>query len=212
MAPTLLYVSVSPNGPNSSSRNVGETYVAAWKAAHPDGKVVERDLAANPLPVLDGEAIYAGYTPEEARSPSAKAKFAARMELINELLSADEVLVATPLWNWNVPGVLKNYVDLIIVPGVCDGDGTNKLAGKRVTCVVAMGGGGYSTEGKHRFGWDGATGYLRNVFTALGSTDVETLNCQWGLAGIVPAMAELVPVKAAELEAAKAAAAKRAGA
>ena len=212
MAPTLLYVSVSPNGAGSSSRAVGEAYVEAWKAAHPGGAVVARDLAANPVPGLDGEGLYAGYTPEDQRTPSAQAKHAARLALIAELTGADDIVVATPMWNWNVPGVLKNWVDQLVMPGVLDGDGTNKLAGKRVTVVVAMGGGGYSVEGKARFGWDGATGYLRNVFTALGSTDVVTLNCQWGLAGVVPSMAELLPVKTAELEAAKEAARKRAAA
>ena len=56
---TLLHIEVSPMGENSISRAVTAEFLDAWKASHPDGTVIERDLAANPVPVLDGEAIFA---------------------------------------------------------------------------------------------------------------------------------------------------------
>ena len=85
MSKTLLVIKVSPNGPNSISNSVLDAFVGAWKEKNADGKVVERDLSSNPVPFLDAEAIYAGYTPEDARSDGQKAKLAARMVLIDEL-------------------------------------------------------------------------------------------------------------------------------
>ena len=41
----LLVVEASPRGEYSISRNLARTFVEQWKVAHPDGEIVERDLA-----------------------------------------------------------------------------------------------------------------------------------------------------------------------
>lgn len=120
---TLLHIEVSPMGENSISRAVTAEFLEAWKAANPGGTIVERDLAANPVPVLDGEAIFADYTPEADRPATMAAKRALRQELIDEITGVDEIVVSTPLWNWSVPSTLKAYIDQIIIPGVLDGSG-----------------------------------------------------------------------------------------
>ena len=57
---TLLHLdsAVFPQG--SASREVTAAFFAAWREQHPDGQVVYRDLAANPLPHLDAPAVIAG--------------------------------------------------------------------------------------------------------------------------------------------------------
>ena len=65
---SLLHIEVSPGGEHSVSRSISSEFVAAWTAKNAGGNVIARDLAANPIPHLDGEAIFAGYTPEESRS------------------------------------------------------------------------------------------------------------------------------------------------
>lgn len=72
-------------------------------------------------------------------------------ELAQELLSATDVVIATPMWNWNCPAVLKAYIDAIIIPGVL-GAGEGKLAGKRITVVISQGG-AYGLEQASRQGW-----------------------------------------------------------
>lgn len=76
----LLHIEVSPTGNNSISRSISQDFVKSWSTAHEDGRLVLRDLAANPVPHLDIEAIYAGYTPESHRTASASAKHAYRLE------------------------------------------------------------------------------------------------------------------------------------
>eukprot|EP00599_Poterioochromonas_sp_BG-1_P015210 CAMPEP_0173158168 /NCGR_PEP_ID=MMETSP1105-20130129/16148_1 /TAXON_ID=2985 /ORGANISM="Ochromonas sp., Strain BG-1" /LENGTH=151 /DNA_ID=CAMNT_0014075949 /DNA_START=40 /DNA_END=491 /DNA_ORIENTATION=+ len=95
MPRTLLYISVSPQGPRSSSRNVADEFLKAYREKHADAKVIERDLNANPVPHLDGEAISAGYVPEEARSPGQREKHQYRLDLIHELVNADDILIST---------------------------------------------------------------------------------------------------------------------
>lgn len=207
---TLLHIEVSPGGEHSVSRAVSAEFVSAWKAAHTDGTVIARDFSTDPIPHVDGEAIFAGYTPEDQRSAGATAKWDYRMGLIKEITGVDEILISTPMWNWSIPSVLKAYFDQIIVPGVLDGSGAAGLTGKKVTFVVAHG--GSYAEGAPRFGWDYQTGYLKLVATALGATDVEVIMAELTLAGQVPGMEALVPNKEASLAAAKAAAKSRAAA
>ncbi len=204
---SLLHIEVSPMGENSITRAVTADFLEAWKAANPGGTIVERDLAANPVPVLDGEAIFADYTPEADRSESMAAKRALRQELIDEITGVDEIVVSTPMWNWSVPSTLKAYIDQIIIPGVLDGSGAAGLAGKKVTVIMSQG--GSYKPGAPREGWDFGSGYLNVVFTALGSTDVEVIVSEFGLAGIAPGMDEFVEARDASIAAAKAAAVAR---
>jgi FMN-dependent NADH-azoreductase len=57
---TLLRIDVSARAQGSYSRRVADRLEAAWRAAHPGGRVVGRDLAAAPPPHLDGAALDGG--------------------------------------------------------------------------------------------------------------------------------------------------------
>lgn len=208
--PTLLHVEVSPLKDNSVSREVSAEFITSWKAAHPAGTVVIRDLSANPVPHLDAETILAGYTPEGDRPATMAAKHDARIELVEEVLAADEIVISTPMWNWSLPSVLKAYFDQLIVPGRLDASGAQGLAGKRITFIVAQG--GSYAEGSPREGWDYLTGYLDHVATVLGSTDVNLVLAELTLAGVAPGMDDLVPMKQASIAAAKKLASERAAA
>lgn len=200
---TLLHIEVSPMGENSVSRKVSNEYLEAARAA--GREVITRDLNADPVPHLDAEAIFAGYTPEDQRSESAAAKWNYRMDLIKEITGVDEILISTPMWNWTIPSVLKAYIDQIVVPGVLDGSGADGLKGKKVTFVVAQG--GSYAPGAPRHGWDYTTGYLELVAKALGATDVQVILAELTFADIIESMKPLKP-KADESFANAAAAAK----
>lgn len=165
-------------------------------------------MAANPVPHLDMETIYAARTPESDRSASASAKHAYRADLSREILEADEVLIASPMWNWSIPSVLKAYFDQIIMSGTLDSNKAQGLKGKKITFVVAQG--GSYKPGTPREGWDHGTGYLEFLAHTLGSTDVEIILAELTLAGIAPGMESLVGAKAASIDAAREAARRRA--
>ena len=203
----LLYISVSPTGEYSTSRQVAAEFITTWKLTNPDSQVLERDLSKESIPHLDAEAIFANYTPVESQSPSMANKHHYRIDLINEILSVDEILISTPLWNWSIPSVLKAYIDQIVVTGVLD-NGKPGLTGKKVTYVIAQG--GSYKEGTPKAGWDFATGYLELVAKALGATDIETILAEFTLSGVAPGMDFLKDAKAKSLETALSAARKRA--
>ena len=87
--PTLLHLDSSPLE-SSISRELGREFVKTWKAAHTDGKVIYRDLAASPAKPLDAQWIGSAYTPDEARTKEQNDALTLSDELIAELEKANE--------------------------------------------------------------------------------------------------------------------------
>lgn len=197
----LLHLEVSPVGEHSISRSISREFLAAFIAKNPDAVIVSRDLAKDPVPHLDGEALFAGRTPEAERSASAQAKYEYRLGLVHEVNEAKHILISTPMWNYSTPSVLKAWIDQMIVSGV------TKVTGK-VTLVVSQG--GSYAPGAPRAGWDWETGYLKQVFESLGATDITIILSEFGLAGIVPALADFIDRKHESISGAKEAARLRA--
>lgn len=114
--PTLLQLDSSPL-PTSVSRELTREFVKAWEAAHPDGKVIYRDLAAAAPKPLDAAWIYSSFTPEAARTPEQVATLAVSEELIRELDEADEYVIGVAMHNFSIPSVLKLWIDQIARSG-----------------------------------------------------------------------------------------------
>jgi FMN-dependent NADH-azoreductase len=55
---TLLHLDSSPLE-SSVSRELTREFVNTWKASHPTGQVINRDLAANPPKPVDPFGLYA---------------------------------------------------------------------------------------------------------------------------------------------------------
>jgi FMN-dependent NADH-azoreductase len=177
----LLRVEVSPMGAHSNSKAVGDAFVEAYTAAHPDHTVRTRELGNNQVQHLDAEAIFFGHTPEDARSESMKAKNDVRLDLIKEITNADAILITTPMWNWTIPSSLKSYIDQLVYPGVFDPYYNRKLEGKKVTVCFSCGGHNYG-PGQDRESSDFGSKYLEFIFGKLGSTDVKVIRNEYGFA------------------------------
>ena len=167
----LLVVETSPRGEFSVSRTMTARFVDAWRAAHPGGEVVRRDLARTDLPFVTAPWLQAYFTPPEQHSPDMKAALALSDELIAEVLAADHIAIATPVYNYNVPAALKAWIDHIVRKGMTLGfEGQGLLTGKRATVLLASG--GVYTEGSPIRDRDITTAYLRLILRVIGITDV----------------------------------------
>lgn len=170
----LLVVETSPRGENSISRNLTRRYVARWQDAHPDGEVVIRDLMETNLPFVTAPWLHAYFTPSEQQTPEMKEVLSLSDELVAELIAADHVVIATPVYNYNVPAALKAWIDHIVRKGLTLGfDGKGLLLGK--TATVLMASGGVYTEGSPIRDRDIATQYLRLILNVIGITDVTVI-------------------------------------
>jgi len=167
----LLVVETSPRGDRSISRTMTRRFVTNWQAAHPSGELIERDLVETDLPFVTAPWLQAYFTPAEQHSPAMKEALRLSDQLVGEILAADHIVIATPVYNYNVPAALKAWVDHIVRKGLTLGtDGSGLVIGKKATVLLASG--GVYTEGSPIRDRDIATQYLRLILGVIGITDV----------------------------------------
>jgi FMN-dependent NADH-azoreductase len=171
---TLLHLNTSPLA-SSVSRELTREFVSNWKASHPTGQVIDRDLAANPPKPLDQATIYATFTPEEARQPEQKDLIAYSEEAIAELEQADEYVIGVAMHNFSIPAVLKLWIDQVVRRGRTFSYGAEGpkglLSGKKATVLVATG--GVYDAGSPYAAFNFIDPYLRTILGFIGITDVK---------------------------------------
>jgi FMN-dependent NADH-azoreductase len=176
---TLLRIDSSPLGSEASfSRQLSAEFVQHWQQAHPDGKVISRDLASTELPVVTAAWIGAAYTSEANLTANQRQILAMSNELIGELNAADEYVIGVPMHNFSIPSTLKLWVDQIVRAGKTftykDGAPSGLLRGKKVTFVIASG--GVYEQGSPLAAMNFAEPYLRSIFGFIGVTDATFIN------------------------------------
>ncbi|MET0339631.1 MAG: NAD(P)H-dependent oxidoreductase [Polyangiales bacterium] len=168
---TLLEITSSARGSASRSTQLAGEVVARLTERFPDARIVTRDVAATPVPVLDAAALAALGTPAEARTAAQREVVATHDALIAELQEADVVVLGVPMYNFFVPTQLKAWFDAVARAGVTFRYGPNGaeglLRGKKVYVVLGRG-------GVHRGQpSDLQTPFLQTILGFLGMTDVE---------------------------------------
>ncbi|EOX4448349.1 FMN-dependent NADH-azoreductase [Vibrio alginolyticus] len=133
-------------------------------------KLTVRDLAANPLPVLDFAVATALHATEDL-SQEQQAVVDLSDTLIEEVKAADTLVIAAPMYNFTIPTQLKNWIDLIARAGVTfkytENGVQGLIEGKKAIVVTTRG-------GIHKDSpTDNVTPYLRTVLGFVGITDVE---------------------------------------
>jgi len=115
---TLLNIRTSLFGATGQSSLLAQHFIADWVARDPDGRVVTRDLAAQPVPHLTAASFQAFATKPGERTAEQQAAVAYSDMLIEELKSADTVVLSVPMYNFSVPSTLRAYFDHIARAGV----------------------------------------------------------------------------------------------
>lgn len=174
---TMLRIDASPRVEGSHSRSLADELTSRWMAAHPDGTVVVRDLATDPVPHVTQDMLAAIMDPEYRNDPGKAASAALSDELIAQLKAADELVIATPMYNFTVPSGLKAWIDNIVRHGetfaVSDqGEYTGLLKTKKAWVVLSSG--GTFSEGPFA-AHDHLGPYLEGLLRFLGVADVTVL-------------------------------------
>jgi FMN-dependent NADH-azoreductase len=167
----LLLVQTSPRGEQSVSRNMTRHFLQEWRATHPQGQIVDRDLSATQLAFIDAAWLQAYFTPPSQHSADMIDTLRLSDEFVGELLATDHLVIATPVYNYNVPAALKTWIDCIVRKGITLGfDGKGLVTGKKATVLIASG--GDYREGSPIRDRDIASQYLRLILGVIGITDV----------------------------------------
>ena len=206
---TLLRIDASIRSTGSASREIADAVEHEWLTGNPDARVVRRHLGIDPLPATAwANAVTASWTPEAERTPEQLAAKALAAALVDELLAADAVVIAVPLYNFGISQHLKTWIDLVISDQRAGAGAAPLLAGKPVVLAVVRGG-AYGA-GTPREGWDHATGYLRRILADVWGADLTVVEREFTLVGVNPALDEFSDL-AADLHTSALSAARDAG-
>ncbi|KAB8309080.1 MULTISPECIES: FMN-dependent NADH-azoreductase [Rahnella] len=155
----------------SQSNQLADYLVAQYQAANSGSTVTVRDLAADPIPVLDGELVGALRPSDAPLTPRQEEALALSNTLIEELQAHDVIVIAAPMYNFNIPTQLKNYFDLVARAGVTfkytEKGPEGLVKGKRVIVLTSRGGIHKDTAS------DLVAPYLSLFLGFLGMSDVE---------------------------------------
>jgi FMN-dependent NADH-azoreductase len=167
---TLLQINSSLFSDNGNSSTLSNAFVENWLAKHPNGKVVVRDLAKNPVPHLDANNVSAFFTPAENRTLEQQALVDFSDSLIHEIITADAIVIGVPLYNFGIPSTLKAYFDQLARAGITftytETGPVGLLANKPVHIIAARGG---FHVGKAS---DSQTSFLNTFLNFIGLHDV----------------------------------------
>jgi FMN-dependent NADH-azoreductase len=166
----VLQISASGRKIDSVSRLLSRDLANALRQRHGILELVHRDLADG-LPFVDAKWIEATFTAEEDRDSRHREALAFSDKLVAELQAADTIIIATPMYNFGIPAVLKAWVDLIararLTFQYTENGPEGLLKGKRAYLVVATGGVPVGSP------MDFATPYLKQALAFVGIDDVE---------------------------------------
>ena len=168
---TLLQINASLFSTGGQSSRLADEFAATWSDAHADGRIIKRDLAANPVPHLTAERFGAFLAKPDERTPEQQAVAGYSDTLIDELRRADVIVIGLPMYNFGVPSTLKAYFDHVARAGVTfrytEKGPQGLLAGKKVYVFATRGGAYAGTP------LDTQTSYVRDFLKFLGMDDVE---------------------------------------
>ncbi|ERB62327.1 FMN-dependent NADH-azoreductase [Vibrio coralliilyticus OCN008] len=132
--------------------------------------IIERDLAATPVPVLDMNVATALRSDGNDLSDELKAVLELSNQLIDELKAADTIVIGAPMYNFMVPTQLKNWFDLIARAGVTFSytETALGLVENKKVIVVTTRGGLHKDSPRNSI-----ESYLTTMLGFIGITDVE---------------------------------------
>jgi FMN-dependent NADH-azoreductase len=151
----LFRLDASIRTDRSHSRQIADLVEREWTDAHPESRIVRCHIGTEPLPSdAWATAVFANFTPADQRTSAQLDAVGLAATLVDELVDADALLFAVPLYNFGVSQHFKTYVDLVTTdPRMAAGEAPI-LAGKPAV-LVTVHGGAYGA-GTPRQGWDHA--------------------------------------------------------
>lgn len=172
----VLIIESSARQQDSFSRQLTEQFISQWREVHPADLITVRDLAVNPIPHLDANLLGGWMKPEAQRSAAEQSSLQRSNELTDELLAADVLVMAAPMYNFAIPSTLKAWLDHVLRAGVTfkytETGPQGLLAGKKAYVLTARGGIYAGSAADHQ------EPYLRQVMAFIGIHDVTFIHAE----------------------------------
>jgi FMN-dependent NADH-azoreductase len=164
---------------SSITRQLTAKFAEEWKKNHPDGEVIQRDLATTLLPHITDDWNGTHLNPSQL-TPAQRSYLSTSDLLIGELQAVDTIVIGAPMYNFAIPSPLKAWIDQVVRMGKTFGygpSGARGLLGEKKVIVVTARGGAYpkGTPGER---FDFQEPYLRHILGFIGLTDVTFIHAE----------------------------------
>ncbi len=162
---TTLFITAHPmSEENSTSRRLSRKFIEEYKKANPNDTIKEIDLYSSDVNFLQADEIGKMFGGEDNKALTYAKEFAA----------ADKYVIASPMWNLNIPAILKAYIDYVTYVGVTfkyTENGPVGLLENKKGLYIQSTGGFYSQAPEYNMG----KSYVEGILGFLGVTDMQTV-------------------------------------
>lgn len=177
----LLHIIATPRGEESRTLKIAETFLNSFKKIHQDWAIERLNLAEEELPPLTLKQVDGKYLLLGGKDLSGELKKAWEEIIlhIERFSLADAYLISTPMWNFSIPYMLKQYIDIIVQPKYLfryTPKGVEGLIKNKKMLIVTSRGGEYGSDQTRKL--DFQEPYLRAIFGLVGITDITFINAQ----------------------------------
>jgi FMN-dependent NADH-azoreductase len=171
----ILVINASANIQDSFSRRLSENFVGNLNSIGYAYDICFRDLADSHIPHISQRWIEADRKLPIERTSEDREELRLSDKLIEELHHADIIVLASPMYNWSVPGSLKAYIDQVMRFNETFTAGSHKdgrpysglLENKVLYLLFSRGSQGYD-KGERNEQMDFQSPYLQMVFRIMG--------------------------------------------
>jgi len=172
MTQQILRIDASMRKNGSYSRTLSDRLIAQLKRQTPSN-VKQRDLADG-IPFINEAWIESNFTDVSERTAEQSAVLSCSDALINEVKTADILVIGLPIYNFNVPAAFKAWIDQIARAKVTFRYGENGpeglLENKKAYVILSSGGTQLGSD------IDFVSNYIHHVLAFIGITDVTLID------------------------------------
>lgn len=136
----LLFINACVRGERSRTLKLARRFLDAYRAAHPDTVITERDLCAARL-----QPQYPEVLAERDALWSAGKLEQPMFEPAWQFAAADKLVIAAPFWDMSFPAILKIYLERISVTNItfgydADGNSVGLSRADKLLLITTRGG------------------------------------------------------------------------
>lgn len=177
----VLYIQASPRTESFSTR-LAKAFADSYRQARPQDRTEVLDLFSADIPPFTAPAAKAKYSVLAGEPPRDQAQTAWQdvIQTINHFKGFDKYVLSCPMWNFSIPYALKQYIDVIVQPGLTfsyspQSGYTGLVTGRPLMLLLARGG-TYPPGNNPAQTSDFQESYLRCIFGFIGFTEIRSIH------------------------------------
>ena len=171
----VLYIkaNIKPEGQSRTFR-VSDNFIEEYKRLNPEDEIITLDLYKEGIDFLRPEdlaVVFGAKTEESRKHPILKYAY--------QIVEADKIVVAAPMWNLGAPAIVKAYFDYVSVTGITfkyTAEGPVGMCKADKALIVSGRGGDYSSEFASQL--EMGERYIRAILSFFGVKDIKSISAE----------------------------------